>query len=194
MSDHTCTPALLFAVFLASAGLAVAAPIAPDTTLSNPSVNSTLAPGPDPVFYFTFTIGPDTGHGTVDATDLNVDDEFLATSGTLTVTGGQDVGTYSLYPNPNGSPTLAHSPGDLFSFDDVFYPSTDPPVDDLGLLFTGNGLQIKIYSTGPDAYVFFDDTGYNNTGRTFDVVPEPATFVLLGFGLAGLCFGRRKKA
>lgn len=183
--------ASLFALFLASASLAVAAPIAVAAVLSNPwAAPSWTASGPDPTFYFTFTIGPDTGYGSLNTTDLG-GGEFLATSGSLIVTGGPDVGTYSLYP---GGPGQTTSPSEYFYYDDVLYPSSDPGLDIDGLLFAGNGLEINIWGTGPDSYTFYDNTGYGNSGGPFEVVPEPAALVLLSFGLAGLWFSRRKKA
>jgi hypothetical protein len=55
---------------------------------------------------FTFSIGGNTGTGTLDASPSGLpnDDGLHATSGTLTVTGGSFVGTYSLVA---GGPPLA---------------------------------------------------------------------------------------
>ena len=52
-------------------------------------------------------------------------------------------------------------------YDDLLYPSVDPDIDNGGLLFTGNGLEINIFSLGPDDYQFYDNSGYNNLGETF---------------------------
>lgn len=179
----------LFALFLAIASLAVASPLAWPPILPDLST----VPGPDPVFDYTFSIGPDSGYGSLNANSLG-GGEFLATTGTLTVTGGQDVGTYSLYP---GGPGQTTSPSGYFYYDNVLYLSSNPGIDNAGLLFTGQGLEINIFSNGPGNYQFYDNTGYNNVGEEFtltEVVPEPASLVLLGFGLAGLWFSRRKKA
>ena len=113
----------------------------------------------EPLIDFAFTIGPDTGYGSLNTTD-NGNGSFLATTGTLTVTGGPDVGSYPLYP---GGPNQTGSPDGFFLYDNLFYPSTDPTINNNGPLFIGNGLEINIFSNGPDNYQFYDDTGYNNT-------------------------------
>ena len=58
----------------------------------------------EPLIDFAFTIGPDTGYGSVNTTD-NGGGSFLATAGTLTITGGPDVGSYPLYPGGPAKPT-----------------------------------------------------------------------------------------
>jgi len=119
--------------------------------------------GFEPLFNYSFAIGPDTGYGNLNTTDIG-NGEFLATSGTLTVTGGEDVGEYSLFP---GGPGEMNSPSGYFLYDDLLYPSLDPDVDNGGLLFTGNGLEINIFSLGPDNYQFYANSGYNNFGNQF---------------------------
>jgi len=127
------------------------------------------ASGPDTIFDFTFTIGPDTGYGSLNTTEFGNGD-FFATTGTLTVTGGQEVGAYSLYP---GGPAQTTSPSGYFYYDNVLYPSIDPGIDNNGLLFTGHGLEINIFSNGPDAYQFYANNGYNNTGTPFTLNAAP---------------------
>lgn len=121
-----------------------------------------LTSGFEPLFDFAFTIGPDTGFGSLNTTD-NGNGQFLATAGNLTVTGGQDVGTYPLFP---GGPAVTLSPSGFFNYDNVLYPSIDPSIDNDGLLFLGNGLEINIFSN-PGNFQFYDDTGYNNLGTSF---------------------------
>ncbi len=115
----------------------------------------------EPLFNYAFAIGPDTGYGAVNTTD-NDNGEFLATAGTLTVTGGQDIGSYPLYPD---GPAEVDSPSAYFYVDNLLYPSVDPGIDNGGLLFvTSSDFEINIFSNGPDSYQFYDNTGYNNMG------------------------------
>lgn len=124
----------------------------------------------EPLFNFLFAIGPDTGYGALNTTD-NANGEFLATGGTLTVTGGQDVGSYPLYPD---GPTEVDSPSGFFFVDNLLYPSVDPPIDNGGLLFaTAADFEINIFSNGADSYQFYDNTGYNNVGTSFTLNAAP---------------------
>ena len=124
----------------------------------------------EPLFNFAFAIGPDAGYGNLSTTD-NGNGEFLATAGTLTVTGGKDVGSYPLYPD---GPTEVDSPSGYFFIDNLLYPSVDPPIDNGGLLFaTSTDFEINIFSNGPDNYQFYDNTGYNNTGTSFTLDAAP---------------------
>jgi len=130
---------------------------------------SPLTSGFEPLFDFAFAIGPDKGYGSLNITD-NGNGEFLATVGTLTVTGGQDVGTYPLYP---GGPGNTISPSGFFSFNNVLYPSIDPGIDNQGPLFRSNSFEINIFSNGPDNYQFYDNTGYNHVGEPFTLSAAP---------------------
>ena len=137
----------------------------------NVSLSSTPATAAfEPLFDFTFAIGPDNGYGALNSTD-NGDGVFLATAGTLTVTGGQDVGSYPLYPD---GPAEVDSPSGFFLVDNLVYPSVDPGIDNGGLLFLSPpDFEINIFSNGPDNYQFYDNTGYNNTGASFSVFAAP---------------------
>ena len=124
----------------------------------------------EPLFNFAFTIGPDAGYGALNTTD-NDNGEFLATAGTLAVTGGQDVGSYPLYP---GGPAEVRSPSGFFLFDNLLYPSADPGIDNGGLLFaTPTDFEINIFSNGADSYQFYDNTSYNNVGTSFTLDAAP---------------------
>jgi hypothetical protein len=134
----------------------------------------------DPLFNYAFDTDPDTGYGTLNTTD-NGNGQFLATVGNLVVTSGPDIGSYSLVP---GGPGVTISPSGYFYYDNLLYPSMDPAIDLDGLVFSGSGLEINIYSNGPDSYTFYDDNGYNSTGSSFtlNVAPDggqtsPAKFV-----------------
>jgi hypothetical protein len=136
---------------------------------SVPLTASPLTSAFEPLFDFAFTNGTDAGNGSLNTTD-NGDGLFLATAGTLTVTAGQDVGSYQMYP---GGPATTSSPNGYFNYDDLLYPSVDPGIDLEGLLFIGSGLEINIFSNGADNYEFYDNTGYNNAGDSFILTAAP---------------------
>ena len=162
--------------------------------------------GADPQFDFTYSDGANSAFGTLSASALGGGD-FLATSGSLTVTAGADAGTYSLFP---GGPGQTTSPSGAFYYDDVVYPGSNPFIDNDGLLFTGNGLEINIFSSGSSNYSFYSYNGSsynvasgppfgfaNGGSASLSAVPEPAGLTLLGFGavlLLGYAGFRRRKA
>jgi hypothetical protein len=124
---------------------------------------------------FTFT-ATDSGSGTFSYGILegsaNGDGSFTANSGYLIVVSGPIVGAYDLYPNPN-PPHVFSSPSGVFSVNDVLYPGQDPSLDVFGLLFTGGGLEINIWGTGPGTYSYF---AFN--GSSFPLASGNAVFTL----------------
>ena len=105
---------------------------------------------------FTFTVGPQSGFGVLTSADLG-GGQLLATAGTLDVTGGSNLGTYSLYP---GGPAITLSPAGAFQIDNLVFPAQDPPVDFYGLLFLGGGLEVNLWGNSLDNYSFYVyDTG-----------------------------------
>ena len=127
----------------------------------------------EPLFDFSFDIAPETGYGNLNTIDEG-NGEFLATAGTLTVTGGNDIGTYPLHP---GGPNVTVSPLGGFDFDNLlfpFYPSTNPPLDVDGLLFTVPGLEVNIWGNSPGNYSFYD---YNGSSYGTQLT-ETGTFTL----------------
>jgi hypothetical protein len=133
---------------------------------SVPLSASPLTSAFEPLFDFAFSIGPNTGYGSLNTTDIG-NGEYLATGGTLTVTGGHDVGWYPLCP---GGPAQTLSPGGAFLYDNVLYSSIDPGINNNGPLFIGNGLEINIWSDAPDVYEFDD---WNGSGYLNDVTGAP---------------------
>ena len=135
----------------------------------------------EPLFDYAFSLGPDTGYGALNTTDVG-GGEFNATAGFLNVTGGKDVGVYPLYP---GGPGVVLSPSGSFVYDNDLFPSMDPLIDTVGgPLFISGGLEINLFAYGPDSYSFYDSSGYNHTGSSFtlNVAPgggqtSPAKFV-----------------
>src|SRR5712691_4926933 len=124
--------------------------------------------GPDPIFNFAFSIGPDAGFGTLNTVDIG-GGSFSAIGGSLTVTGGSDIGSYSLSPV---GPGVTISPFGAFAVDNVLYPASNPFLDVWGSLFTGGGLEINIWGNASDNYSFYSHNGSSYTvaddsGSTF---------------------------
>jgi hypothetical protein len=128
---------------------------------------------------FTFTIGTETGFGTLNLISESAG-TYLATAGSITVTGTQDVGTFPLIA---GGPGVVLSPNGAFNYNNLVEPSSNPTVDENGgLLFdNGGGLEINIWGNSPSNYSFY--TGLaggdypisitSNGSFTFDVASAP---------------------
>ena len=155
-------------------------------------------------FTFDFTDGANIGSGS-----FFTDAENIATAGTLTVTGGADVGTYTLLNYTGGGLTI--SPYGAFQFDNQVYPSSDPILNSNGLLFTGfldgNALEINIWGNPPSGNGFYSfyswesGVSYNVASAndvTFNAIdppapaPEPMSLSLFGIGLVLLGASRRR--
>jgi len=113
-----------------------------------------------PVIDFSFTIAPQTAFGSLNVTDQG-GGKWLATAGSLTVTGGSDVGTYTLIP---GGPGTTTSPLGSFTYDNLITPSANPALDTGGLLFGVTGKEINVWGTGANTYSFYDSTARNVYG------------------------------
>jgi hypothetical protein len=116
-------------------------------------------------------------YGVLDAVP-NGDGSYTATGGYLIVLSGPNSGPggtpqrYDLFPNPS-PPGPFLSPSGAFIVDDQLFPGQDPTLDVFGLLFTGNGIEINIWGTGPGVYSYFS---FN--GSAFPLASVDASFIL----------------
>jgi hypothetical protein len=124
----------------------------------------------EPIFDFSFDIAPEIGTGSLNTIDEG-GGQFLATTGTVTITAGADQGTFPLYP---GGPGVTVSPLSAFDYNDVLYWTSNPPLDVDGLLFTPPGKEINIWGNSTNNYSFYDYSG----GAYGTELVEAGTFTL----------------
>lgn len=156
------------------------------------------AGSPDPMFDFTFSIGPDTGFFSVDAVPLG-DGEYNATDGSLTITGGIDIGTYTLLPGPSGGTCSPDSCE--FYYDDDLFPASTPPIDPEGLVFTSGSTLVNLTASDANDYYFLTYSPQqglymenDTSGNAYvSLTPEPRSSTLFGVALAGLCVVQYRK-
>jgi hypothetical protein len=143
-----------------------------------------LALGASPsstVINFSFTLGANTANGSVNVTESPVGSgKWLATSGSLVVTGGADVGTWTLYP---GGPGVTNSPLGSFQFDNLIYPANNSATGDAldveGLLFRIGTKELNVWGQSAGVYNFYDSTAAGVYGTqfsgagTFNFQPAP---------------------
>jgi hypothetical protein len=142
------------------------------------------------------------GQGTLDAT-VNGNGSYTVVSGSLTVTDtnanvplANDVFTVYAAPNPG----VNTSPDGSFYYDNLLF-SSQPYLDDTaGLLFTdAKGNELNIWGPGynndplyaawistPSQWWASQDNNVVFNATDPPSVPEPATLLLLGSGVAGL--------
>jgi hypothetical protein len=164
------------------------------------------------LYAFSFDDGSNSGNGLLTVVGNH------AIAGTLTLTGGSDLGTFYLFP---GGPTYTDSPSGKFYFDNSVFPSANPTLTDAGLLFYGTvghpgtpggyNFEANLFSNdlknGSYSYSFWtvhyttpSDAFYNvqsdNVIFSISAVPEPEeyTLMLMGSGLIAFQLRRRAKA
>jgi hypothetical protein len=131
------------------------------------------APSSSTVIDFSFTINvTETAYGSVNVSDQG-GGKWLATSGSLTVTGGSDVGTWTLIP---GGPGMVNSPLGAFRYDNLITPAANPVLDTGGLLFGITGKELNVWGTGANTYSFYDYTSGVGYGTQLNSVNGTFTF------------------
>ena len=107
-------------------------------------------------------------------------------------------GAISFTSNPTVNPSISnetYSPSGAFIYDDVFYPNTNPVVDNGGLLWKVGSVEYNLFTNGPGKYVLYNNQ-YGYTAEAVTVaVPEPATWalMLIGFGGMGVALRRSRR-
>jgi hypothetical protein len=146
-------------------------------------------------YSFSFNVGGNQGSGLLDT--ALVGNQVWVNGGTVSITAGSAVGTYSVLP---GGPAPFTSPSGAFFTDNVLYPSpADPVFDTNGLLLGAGSTEINIWGNGPANYSFWAYSlsagyfvSYDGEG-TASAVPEPSTLALLGSSILGLTGVLRRK-
>jgi hypothetical protein len=144
--------------------------------------------GADPIGTFKYNDGSNVASALIDYTILGPGLD-LATSGTLTVTGGNAIGTYNLI---SGGPATFLSPEGAFLANNLLHPGSDPLLDNWGLLFGNGSTEINIWGDSPGVYSFWAYTpsaGYEvaSTGSAaVSFSPEPSSIAIAALGGLGL--------
>jgi hypothetical protein len=146
------------------------------------------------------------GGSNVGAGQIDVEGGF-AVSVYFDVTAGIAAGTFSLYTAAGNIayPGQLTSPAGAFFYDNAVYlasnpqyPTTNPFVDNNGLLFTdGSGNEINLWGNADGTYTFYGDINNNKYDpqavgvSTIAPAPEPASLAIIALTLVPVgCFFR----
>ena len=160
------------------------------------------------------------GKGNVGSGQINVlsaNNSYYAASGYLDVTGGGASGIWTLYTARGNTPYpgYIYSPSGGYIYNNAVYvtrqnpqyPTTNPLLDDYGLLFTqNNGNELNLWGNANGTYTLGGNVGgwqnFNVSisfgGTTITPVPEPATILaalllLVPIGAGAFASSLRKK-
>ncbi len=167
-----------------------------------------------------FDINFDLGSGNIGTgqfqVQTNINDTFYASSGSLDISGGAAAGIWTLYAAGGNTtfPNRLTSPGGGYWYNNAVYldgvnpqfPSTDPLLDNYGLLFVqNNGNELNLWANADGSYTLGGSVGgFQNfnvvlaigggggggtPGISIFQAPEPTTATLLILG--GLLFTGR---
>lgn len=150
----------------------------------------------DLVYDWTLS-GTDTGSSTLTA-GASDGSGFDITAFTGTIDGNPIDGLLGSPLEPGG-PTI--SPLGAFIYDNIVYPGSAPVFDTWGVLFSISGTEGNIWGNNdPHDYLYYECcyAVANDQVDTFTLtqaaVGEPPSLALVGSGLLGLWFVRRRKA
>jgi hypothetical protein len=159
-----------------------------------------------------FDISIDLGSGNIGTGQFQVqttiDNTFFASGGSLDISGGPAAGTWTLYTDDGSTtfPSYLSSPGGGYWYNNAVYldgvnpqyPSTDPLLDNYGLLFVqDNGNELNLWGNADGSYTLGGSVGgfqnFNvvlaiggggsgSPGINISQVPEPTAAVLLLLG------------
>jgi hypothetical protein len=146
------------------------------------------------------------GGGNVGAGQIDVEGGF-AVSGYFDVTAGIAAGTFSLYTAAGNIayPGELTSPAGAFYYDNAIfltsnpqYPTTNPFVDNNGLLFTdGSGNEVNLWGNADGTYTLYGDINNNRYDpqaigvSSISPAPEPSGLAIIALMLIPVgCFFR----
>ena len=169
-----------------------------------------------------YNIAFNDGKGNVGSGQIDVqlaNNNYYASSGSLTVMSGQALGQWDLFTAAGNKsyPNHLTSPAGAFWYNNAVYvtgqnpqyPTANPLLDDYGLLFTqSNGNELNLWGNADGSYTLGGNVGgwqnFNTVitfgGTVITPVPEPVNCALAGFALifaggsAVRCYAGRRRS